>query len=282
MATSFSILLSELRRRTNRRAALTVGGLLLLSLLIAALLQLFWVQVNVYTGLAPRFVFRWFVMTCVAATLLLLPLAVCAGAGGMVAEVQSGRLREWRVTPLAPMVMVTTKTFGALWHLILTVCVSAVWWSAVSVMTHRIDSMTVVRVHLLLLVLMVSYGCLAAGVAAVWHPERDSLRAQVSATVMVLLLLIATSVKLFLSNPLIRALNDPRTLISVELALNPFLAILSAAGVDALRMDWLYRLTAAPEYAFTYPPAWVTAAIYAAVGGASLWAAARRVMREEG
>jgi len=276
-----SIFLLELRRRTKPRAACIVGGLLVLSLGIAAALQLFWVQVNVYTGLAPRFVFRWFTMTCVAETLLLLPLAVFAGAGVLTAEVRSGRLAQWRVTPLSPMVMVATKTFGALWYLILTVCVSAVGWGAVSVVTNRIAPAAVGRTALLLLVMIVAYGCLAAGVAAACNPGRDSVRAQTSAMVLVLLLLIAASVKLFLSNPLIRAMDDPRSLISAELALNPFLAVMAATGMDALRTDWLYRLTAAPEYAFTYPPAWVTAAIYAAVGWASLWAAAWWVMKDE-
>ncbi len=279
MTFASTLIWSELRRRTTPRAAFIVGGLLLLSLGIAAALQLLWARVNVYTGLAPRFVFRWFAMTCVAETLLLLPLAVCAGAGAIVAEVRSGRLQQWRVTPLSPMVMVTTKTLGALWLMILTVCVSAVWWSVVSIVTNRIDSTAVARAHLVLLVMIVSYGCLAAGVAAACNPERDSMRAQVSATVMVLLLLIAASVKLFLSNPLIRAMDDPRSLISAELALNPFLAVMSAAGMDALRTDWLYSLSVAPEYAFTYPPAWVTAVIYAVVGWASLWAAARWVMQ---
>ena len=276
-----SILWSELRRRTKPRAVFVVGGLLLLSLGVAALLQLLWVRVNVYTGLAPRFVFRWFAMTCVAETLLLLPLAVFAGAGAIVSEVRSGRLQQWSVTPLSPMVMVTTKTLGALWLMVLTVCVSAVWWSAVSAVTSRIDPAAVARAHLLLLVIMVSYGCLAAGVAAACSPERDSVRAQVSATVIVLLLLIAASVKLFLSNPLIRAMDDPRSLISAELALNPFLAVMSAAGMDALRTDWLYSLTIAPEYAFTYPSAWVTAAIYAVVGWLALWGAARWVAQKQ-
>jgi hypothetical protein len=56
-------------------------------------------------------------------------------------------------------------------------------------------------------------------------------------------------------------------------------AITTAFDLDALRTNWLYDQTDAPQYPFAYPPPLASAGLFALLGGVALGLSAQRLRR---
>jgi hypothetical protein len=269
-----------MRRRNAVRDL--AGGLLLLAVVLAgsAALQVTWAQQNVYSGAPPALLLRWLTVSMVSAPLLLLPCAAILGAGAAPARDEFVETQEILLTDLSPADVVAGRLAAALWPLMTAVLASAALWLGIQLALKPVPGGTgaygaIASAHLVLLSSVYVVGALAQMAAIHRRSGRRAILGAAAGAGLSALCIAA----ILLINPLIRRSEDPRWMIETALLVNPCAACASALDLDVLRTNWLYDRTEAPAYAFVYPPAPATAALFAACGTCALMIAAARLRR---
>jgi hypothetical protein len=275
-----AVFLWRMRSRNARRDLLWTGVLLAVLLILAAMLQTKWEQVNLYSGTAPHFLLRWLRIGAASAAFLFLPCAAVLGAGAVPPTAEFETTQAALMTRLTALDICVGRLLAALWPLISTLLASCAFWLAAQLGWRFVEGGLhgfgpILSAHLVLFCAVIMVGAVGFLFATRRRPGRVWGRGAVVALLWVALCLTA----LFLCNPQIQRMNDPTRLIEGTLLLNPVAAVATAYQWDILRTPWLYDHTDAPEYPFLYPPTLASAGIFMLTGLGALGLAALRLRR---
>lgn len=252
------------------------GDLALIGVLVlagAAALQLFWIGADPYGGLGPAARERWFYSACLAATILLAPWSAVRAERAWARLRQEGILRQLQLSRLSPGVICARALGAAIAPLLVALLLSLIGWTALALATGSPSPGRILLGHGLVLVEVVALGL--AGQAGAALLRQPGLAGPLSA-----LCLALGAGAILLIEPLLGRVARPEWWIHAALAVNPVTAAGAALGLDVLRTPWIYALTSAPEYRFTYPSPWLTLALYAAAALALATRMCRRIRYE--
>jgi hypothetical protein len=135
-------------------------------------------------------------------------------------------------------------------------------WSPSSATTMRL----VLTSHATLAVIGLALAAFGAWLGSVCHDPLDAAALGVSAA-------LVAALGLFAAGPLVADL--PAAILNAALSANPIVAAASAADVDLLRIDLLYRISPLAHRSFEYPAWYSPLALYGAVLVVSLAATTR-------
>lgn len=270
----------QMRSRHAGRDLAWTGALLGGLLALSAALQRTWAQSSIYSGNAPDFLLRWLTMGAAGAALLLLPCAAVLGAGAVPPQSEFEATQTALLTRLTAFDLCAGRLLAGLWPLLSTLLASCAFWLAAQLgwrfvpgALHGFGPIFVAHLALLCAVFMV--GAVGFLFATRLRPGRLWGR---GATVALLWALFCMTA-LFLVSPMLSRLKDPTRLIAGTLLINPVSTITTAFDLDALRTNWLYDQTDAPQYSFAYPPPLASAGLFALIGSGALGLSALRLRR---
>lgn len=248
-----------------------IAFLLGLTALAGAALQLFWMELPIYSFARGPILERWLGMTLLAETVVVLPWAALRGALLWRRLDADGHFAEYRRTRLSSRAIVVGFVAAAgrpVWLLL--------GWSLLliipaAVLTRGPSPLQVAAAH----------AVVASGVTAwVLLGAAPAQRLPASAAVPLAWGALALCLALVAAvDPFLRALPDPALAAYLALLPNPLTAVGSALGADVLRFTWLYERLHTHEYPFVYPPWWQTAALYTLVAAGLLSRQARLLHR---
>lgn len=248
------------------------AGCLILSALLAALLQRHWQSLDWYVlarrGVSARSACAFWI----AETWVILAWAGLRGAALGRRARASGQLSEYLTTALGPMrivLMLTRSAAGA--PVVLSLFSLLISWgiTAVSPEFREFGFKELANVHMLMV--SGSVGFAAVGLAA----SRGQWLAEVTPTAV----LLAACGAVLTLNPVLGRWGEATTWLWWALLPNPITAAGAALGDDVLRFTWIYPLTRAPEFFYVYPQPEQTALSYGALAVASSllsWTSLRR------
>jgi hypothetical protein len=124
----------------------------------------------------------------------------------------------------------------------------------------------VVTSHATLAVIGLALAAFGAWLGSACHDPLDAAALGVSTA-------LVAALGLFAAGPLVTDL--PAAIVNAALSANPIVAAASAADVDLLRIDLLYRISPLAHRSFEYPAWYSPLALYGAVLVVSLAATAR-------
>jgi hypothetical protein len=262
-----------LRSGPARRRWADLALIALLVLAGAGALQLFWIGADPYGGPGPAAKERWFYSACLAATLLLSPWSAVRAERTWARLRQERILRELQLTRMSPAAICARALAAAVAPLLAALLLSLLSWLVLSLATGSPALRQVALGHALVLGEVLALGLAGQALAALLrHP---GLAGPMSIACFAL-----GAGAILLIEPLLTKVARPEWWIAAALAVNPLTANGAALGLDVLRTPWIYSLTSAPEYRFTYPSPWLTLAFYGALALALGTSMCRRIRYE--
>jgi len=251
-----------------------VLGILACAGTLGALLQTYWMEMELYSFLRPEMATRWLGLTLIAETAVALPWSAARGALLWRQVVREGHLDEYRRSRMSAGAIAAGAIQAALHPVLVLLTLSLFVCVAANLLGAGMDGMAALVAHALLLVQSIAFAALGVWLASLVHYPA-------------LVIPIAVAVQavavgaIWAIDPYYRGMSDPSPWIYVALLPNPVTAVGNALNTDVLRFSWIYERLHAHEYFFVYPPAWQTAGLYA-LPAILLWAAiTRRVARAE-
>lgn len=249
---------------------LLLGG----SALLGALLQKYWMELELYTLLRPERMVRWLALTLLAETAVALPWAAVRGSLLWRRLAGEGHLAEYRRSRLSALSIALGAVVAALSPVLVLLAVSMGVSLIAGGAAGELDFKSVAVVH----------GSLAAqafafAVLGLWLAGR--LRYPAAAIPVALALLAVAVCAIAGVDPFLRRLDEPTAWIYWALLPNPVTAVGVALNTDVLRFSWIYQKLHAHEYFFMYPPVWQTVALYLGAGALLLLRLVRRIARWE-
>lgn len=243
---------------TRRHWPAGVVALLAFAALLGALLQQYWMELDLYSFLHPRLSVRWLALVLLADTAIALPWAAVRGALLWRRLERDGALDEYRRTRLSPVAIAAGALWGALFPIVVLLALSLIIGLVAGPALAQLPVGGVLWAHGLLLAQVAAFGAVG-----LWLSER--LRHPGLAIPAALALLAAAVAAIFGLEPFYRKLGDPSPWIYAALLPNPVTAVGNALETDVLRFGWIYERVHAHEYFFMYPPAWQTLSLYVAL-----------------
>lgn len=242
--------------------------------LLGALLQKYWMELELYTLLRPQRLSRWVAVSLLGETAIVLPWAAVRGALLWRRLAGEGHLEEYRRSRLSALSIAAGSTVATLTPVLVLLGASFALALIAGLATRALGPAAVLTVHGLLLTQAVAFAALG-----LWLAGR--LRVPGLAIPMSLLVLAAAIGAIWAIDPLLRRVDNPTAWIFAALLPNPVSAVGTALDTDVLRFSWVYQNLHAHEYFFVYPAPWQTALLYLAGAALLLWRITRRIRRLE-
>ncbi len=244
------------------------------SALLGALLQKYWMELELYTLLRPERLVRWLALTLLAETVVALPWAAVRGSLLWRRLAGEGHLEEYRRSRLSPFSIALGAILASLSPVLVLLAVSMGVSLIAGITAGELTFPSVATVHGIL-----GAQAFAFAVLGLWLAGRLRYPAAAIPTALVLLAFAVCAIALI--DPFLRRLNEPTAWIYWALLPNPVTAVGVALNTDVLRFSWIYQKLHAHEYFFMYPPVWQTVALYLGAGGVLLLRLVRRIARWE-
>lgn len=234
-----------------------------------------------YSSDTPRFLLRLVSMAALVGPLLYLPISAGLGAFAAPPASRFEETQSMLLTHLSPFDVCAGRLLAWMWPVTSSVLASCALVLAGQLASRAIldgsaaGYAAIVAAHAVLLAASFATGAIALLFAVRQRPGRVWARGAVAGLAVAAVALSA----LFVVNPLVRRMDNPTTLISGALLINPSIAASAAYGMDALRIPWLYERTEAPEYPFSYPPPLASCAVFAGSALVALTISSMRLRR---
>lgn len=242
--------------------------------LLGALLQKYWMELELYTLLRPQRLSRWVAVSLLGETAIALPWAAVRGALLWRRLAGEGHLEEYRRSRLSALSIAAGSLFAALTPVLVLLGASLTLALAAGLATRALGPVEVLTVHGLLLAQSVAFAALG-----LWLAGR--LRIPGFAIPVAFLVLTAAIGAIWAVDPQLRKVDNPTDWIFWALLPNPVSAVGTALDTDVLRFSWIYQNLHAHEYFFVYPAPWQTAVLYLAGTAVLLWRITRRIRQLE-
>lgn len=223
---------------------------------LGALLQTYWMELELYSFLRPQMATRWLGLTLIAETAVALPWAAARGALLWRQIVREGHLDDYRRSRMSAPAIAAGAIQAALHPVLALLAVSLFVCVAANLFGAGMEARGVLVAHGLLLVQAIAFSALG-----VWLAGRVRYPALAIPLAVAALGLAVGAI--WAIDPYYRAMGDPTPWIYAALLPNPVTAVGNALNTDVLRFSWIYERIHAHEYFFVYPPAWQTAGVYA-------------------
>ncbi|MGV3720816.1 MAG: hypothetical protein ACO1SX_07890 [Actinomycetota bacterium] len=233
-----------------------VLGILAAAGTVGALLQSYWMEMELYSFLRPQMATRWLGLTLIAETAVALPWAAARGALLWRQIVREGHLDEYRRSRMSAPAIAAGAIQAALHPVLVLLVVSLFVCVLANLFGAGMDPRGMLTAHGLLLVQAIAFSALG-----VWLAGR--VRYPALAIPLAIAVLGAAVGAIWAIDPYYRGMGDPSPWIYAALLPNPVTAVGNALNTDVLRFSWIYERIHAHEYFFVYPPAWQTAGVYA-------------------
>jgi hypothetical protein len=257
----------RLAARSGRPWAILL--LLLAAGTLGALLQRYWMEMEIYSFLRPQMAVRWLGLVIMALTLVALPWAAVRGALLWRRLEKEGHLEEYRRSRLSPASIAVGALAAALSPVCALLALSLAAALAVGLIAPELSLAEAVWAHALLAAQSVAFGALGLWLAG-------KLRYPAAAIPAAVAVLAAALGAIWALDPFLRSFADPSPWIYAALLPNPMTAVGNALETDVLRFSWIYQRIHAHEYFFVYPPAWQTGGLYLLAAAVLLGLVARR------
>lgn len=242
--------------------------------LLGALLQKYWMELELYTLLRPQRMARWVAVSLLGETAIVLPWAAVRGALLWRRLAGEGHLEEYRRSRLSAFSIAAGSAYAAMAPVMVLLGASLALALVAGGWTRELAPGEVVTVHGLLLSQAAAFAALG-----LWLAGR--LRVPGFAIPIAFGILAAAVAAIWAVDPLLRRVDNPTQWIYAALLPNPVAAVGTALNTDVLRFSWIYQNLHAHEYFFVYPAPWQTAALYLAGAALLFWRITRRVRQLE-
>jgi hypothetical protein len=249
-------------------------GILVCAGTLGALLQAYWMEMDLYSFLRPRMATRWLGLTLIAETAVALPWAAVRGALLWRQIVREGHLDEYRRSRMSAPAIASGILQAAVQPVVVLLVVSVFVSVAANFVRAGLDPVGVLLAHGLLLVQALAFGALG-----IWLADRVKYPAL--AIPLAVVVLAAAVGAIWVIDPFYRRMPDPSPWIYAALLPNPVTAVGNVLNTDVLRFSWIYQHLHAHEYFFVYPPAWQTGGLYTVLALALGAGITRQVARAE-
>ena len=262
------------RRSARRGWRWGVLGILLLAGVLGAVLQSYWLEMEIYSLLRPQLATRWIGFTLLAESGVALPWAAVRGALLWRQLVREGHLDEYRRSRLSPVAIAAGAAQASLYPVLVLLVASLCVTVLANFLGAGLGAVGVLWAHVLLAAMALMFAALGVWLSGlVRHPGL--------AIPLALAVLGIAVGAIWLIDPYYRRMTDPAPWIYAALLPNPVTAVGNVLETDVLRFSWVYERLHAHEYFYVYPPAWQTAGLYLLAAVLLLGGVTVRIARAE-